>query len=52
MIFRVFLLNFFIISGEISCGDSLPVLSWLDTIDDVVKGNDFVQLFENINSPV
>ena len=24
-------------------------LSWLDTIDDVVKGNDFVQLFENIN---
>ena len=24
-------------------------LSWLDNIDDVVKGNDFVQLFENIN---
>ena len=24
-------------------------LSWLDTIDDVVKGSDFVQLFENIN---
>ena len=24
-------------------------LSWLDNIDDVVKDNDFVQLFENIN---
>ena len=33
------------IDGDLIYND----LSWLDNIDDVVKDNDFVQLFENIN---
>ena len=33
----------------IDCDLIYDDLSWLDNIDDVVKDNDFVQLFENIN---